>query len=1067
MVQKNAARRVLCGLLLAACLLGLLPGRAYAAEDGGQKTVRVGWFEDSYNITGSDGQRSGYGYEYQQSLAAYTGWTYEYVEAGWSDLLKMLQNGQIDLMSGVSYTEERAETMLFSERPMGEEKYYLYADVAHTNISASDLQTLNGKRVGLLEGSIQATQFYQWEATHGLDMAYVPVTGLEDAKAKLDAQEIDCLVSTETPQLVELGLSAIVTVGGSDIYFVINQDHPELKEALDSAMRRIQSGKPFYSDTLYQRYLSAESASTLNQEEREWVAAHTPIRIGWVNGDSGVSDLIAKTMQLRGVLMDYILTAADCLDNQALEFELYGFNTQQEQLQALQDGQIDMIFHFSQNPYAAEENGFVLSDTVFSANMAAVTAKSYFDESAANTVAIQKDDLRTKWTVAYNYPNWEILEYGSVAETEKAVRSGEADCLIADPELLPKYIEDSKLYSFYLTQPDNCAFAVRLGEGTLVSILNKTLKTMSASTLTAALSMYNNTVQKTTVLGFVKEHLVGVAVLIVLVFLVILALLLRSQRAQAKAQELNRQLQSSQQELQKALTKAEKASSAKTTFLSNMSHDIRTPMNAIVGTTALMEHDQDDPEKLRSYIRKVQSSSQHMLSLINDILDMSRIESDEVTLNQEPVSLADQVGQVESILRPMVEDHGQDFTIRVHEIVHEYLIGDAVRLRQIFINLLSNAVKYTPYGGSIRFDLAELPSVDPDYARIQVTVTDTGYGMTPEFTAHIFEPFTRAENSTTNRIQGTGLGMAITKSIVDLMGGTITVRSEPNKGSRFQVTLPLRIDRSIGHVIETKGVLLISDEEQLLRNASASFRESGLPFYLARNREEVAALLPAQTIDTILLSGFLRDPQLPAIVTLLREQAQDAVLVFCVDYAQQEQVAEILNQSGVNGLITRPFFFSNFARTVNQARGLVPQAEQDTGKRLEGMKFLCAEDNALNAEILTAILDMNGASCAIYPDGKQLVDAFASVKPGDYDAILMDVQMPVMNGLDATRAIRRGDNPLGKTIPIIAMTANAFSSDVQECLDAGMNAHVPKPLDISTLERAVQSATAASRRRQA
>ena len=394
-------------------------------------------------------------------------------------------------------------------------------------------------------------------------------------------------------------------------------------------------------------------------------------------------------------------------------------------------------------------------------------------------------------------------------------------------------------------------------------------------------------------------------------------------------------------EKQQALEQAEAATRAKSQFLSNMSHDIRTPMNAIFGIAQLMEHDKNDSEKMDDHIRKLKFSSQHLLSLINDILDMSKIESHEVSLNREFINLTDQVMQLKSIICPQTEEKKQKFLVKMHEIRHENLVGDAVRLRQILINLLSNAMKYTPNGGTILFEITEKHSDEQSRSVFEFSVTDTGYGMSQDFIKRIFEPFTRAENSVTNKIQGTGLGMAITKNIVDLMGGTITLDSELGKGSCFQVTIPLEI----------------ADEE------------------------EVSAV---------------ENPE------------------------EQDQ---------------------------NQAI--------DTS--LQGMNFLCAEDNELNAEILDAILEMEGATCTILPDGQQIAERFKTVKPGEYDAILMDMQMPVMNGLEATRAIRESDNPLGKTIPIIAMTANAFSSDVQECLNAGMDAHLSKPLDVEALKRTIRT----------
>ena len=412
------------------------------------------------------------------------------------------------------------------------------------------------------------------------------------------------------------------------------------------------------------------------------------------------------------------------------------------------------------------------------------------------------------------------------------------------------------------------------------------------------------------------------------------------------------------------------ANKAKSEFLSNMSHDIRTPMNAIVGITDLMAHETDTSDKMHTYIEKVRMSSRHLLSLVNDVLDMSKIESSEVALNQDSISLAEQVGQVDSIIRSQTNERGQSFRIRVHEVAHEYLIGDGVRLRQIFLNLLSNAVKYTPYGGYVRFDLTELPCDKPGHATFRITVEDNGYGMTPEFVAHIFEPFT-----------------------------------------------------------------------------------------LAATEGEARRQLARHPADVILLNGYLHDAHLADTVKALRESARDAVLLFCCDYAQPEQVHEILTKSGVDGLIARPFFLSNLIRAVDGAKDSDMALPQKSGSVLRGKRFLCAEDNLLNAEILEAILDMHGAACTIYPNGQKLVEAFQSVKPGEYDAILMDVQMSVMNGLEATRAIRAGENPLGQTIPILAMTANAFTEDIQVCLDAGMDAHVSKPLEISVLERTLLSVT--------
>ncbi len=535
--------------------------------------------------------------------------------------------------------------------------------------------------------------------------------------------------------------------------------------------------------------------------------------------------------------------------------------------------------------------------------------------------------------------------------------------------------------------------------------------------------------------------------------------MITAQRAyQARLEELNKDLEEERQRADEARQEAVDATKAKSQFLSSMSHDIRTPMNAILGMANLIEHELNDPTKVRYYVKKLQNSGTYMLGLINDILDMSKIESGDVQINQEPIKLAEQVGQIESIIRAQSNEKRQKLTVAVRELTHEYLIGDSIRLRQIFLNLLTNAVKYTPAGGAIRMEIAELPSDKPGYAMIRTTVRDNGYGMSPEFVAKIFQPFTREQNSTINKIQGTGLGMSITKSLVDLMGGTITVESEKDEGSTFVVTLPMSIDPNANYFTGLQSVLLISEDESLRANVQAALKETDISLRIASATDEALAMLREEHSDAVMVTDHLESDKLPETVRELREAAGNNVLVFCCGYMYLESVRAALVECSLDGLIARPFFFENLSLAVAHSREsntVVSKAKPISS--LKGKRFLCAEDNDLNAEILDALLSIHGAFCEIYPDGKALVEKFNTVEEGEYDAILMDVQMPNMNGMEATRVIRAGSNPLGRTIPIIAMTANAFSTDVEDCLNAGMDAHLAKPIDISGLERLVET----------
>ena len=1065
-IQKKWSR---CGsiLLCLLCLLALVPVTAKAEEtttNQKPETVRVGWYEDSYHITGANGARSGYAYEYEQALAAYTGWNYEYVKGDWSELLQMLQNGEIDLIAALSYTDDRAQTMLFSDLPMGHEKYYLYADLSNKEISPSNLATLNGKRIVVMEDSVQATQFYDWEAQHNIQTQHINIDSFERAKEKALNHEIDGVISTETPAWVDANLSAIATTGGSDIYYGVNKKRPDLKEKLDEAMRKMEYDKPFYADELYQRYLSAQSVAVLSNDETQWLDQHGAIRIGCLNDDLGFSTKDAESGAFVGVLNDYIQYAANSLKNQTLAFELNGFDSQTEEIEALQKGEIDMIFHVNQNPYAAEDNGFALSNTVLTINLAAVTANDYLDESAANCVAVEKDNLPLQWFISYNYPDWQIELYDTFDGAVKAVRSGDADCFLVRTGELPEYLKDHNLHSVFLTKAGDVSFAVKRGNAVLLSVLNKTLKPMPASMLSGALSTYENRERKVTFSDYLKDNQLGFIAILSTLFLAILLLILgflrKSQRAEAQArqaasqlQELNQKLQESQRELQAALLQAEGANSAKTTFLSNMSHDIRTPMNAIVGISNLMAAELNDPDKLREHIDKLQSSSQYLLSLINDILDMSKIEAGKSVLHNERMNLGEQVTQLDTIIRPQAQAKKQTLTIRTENLRHENVIGDPMRLRQVLLNILSNAVKYTNDCGKIDFTIEEIPR-EGHYARYKFTITDNGIGMTPEFMTHLYDSFARAENSVTNKVQGTGLGMAIAKNIVELMGGAIHADSTVGKGTRFEVTLDFHIDEQADASIQKMQILILDCSPHTLAQIQEAVLGKPVILQTAYGVGEAIKQLHKYTFDAV-LTGHTNDSSQIAENKQLREAEPDIILIGA-GKRPRDEVMEELPGVGLDGYVSMPFFLSNMEAEVNRVREARASTPHKDEAPLRGMKFLCAEDNDLNAEILDSLLEMAGATCTVYSDGAEIVKAFETVKPGDYDVILMDVQMPNMNGLEATRAIRNGSNPLGKTIPIIAMTANAFSDDIQRCLDAGMDAHLAKPVDMAEVERTVR-----------
>ncbi len=515
--------------------------------------------------------------------------------------------------------------------------------------------------------------------------------------------------------------------------------------------------------------------------------------------------------------------------------------------------------------------------------------------------------------------------------------------------------------------------------------------------------------------------------------------------------------------LTEALDIAQAANQSKSAFLSNMSHDIRTPMNAIVGLSTLLQRDAENPDKVREHTRKITASSQHLLGLINDVLDMSKIESGKTTINMGEIDLAEIIEELGTIMRPQAKAKQQKFEVYIHDLTDEHVLGDRLRINQVLINILSNAVKYTPEGGKIEFTVEQIPYSVKGFAHIRFHVKDNGIGMSEEYLKHIFDPFSRSEDVASSGIQGTGLGMAITKNLVDLMGGSITVESELGKGSLFTLDLELQIvesntDADFWQDNKICRVLVVDDEVDICTAIMAAMANTGVELQYALDgmtavRMAERALEEGQEYDIILLDWKM--PIMDGLATSKRIHqviTNDVPFVILTSYDYSD-IEEESRSAGIDAFLPKPFFLGSLKEVVRTLRAK-SKLETNVGKHdeeLKGRNFLAAEDNELNAEILEEMLGMMDAKCEIMSDGKAVCERFEASEPNEFDAILMDIQMPVMNGYEAARAIRSSSHPNAKTIPIIAMTANAFAEDVAKALDAGMDAHISKPVDIEKM----------------
>ena len=900
-------------------LAALLPASAIAQQGRG-KVVRVGLFEDTYHKVNADGELYGYGYEYLQKIASYTGWTIEYVEADWYTCFDKLASGEIDILNGISYTDERSQEMLFSTLPMAEERYFLYGDSRDLKIDPADAHSVSGKTVGVMEGAIPEDVLNAWEKDNGVTTNHTQITTAEDVLANLEAGAMDCFVSVEEVWDQDY-VTPLLYIGSSDVYFAINQGRTDIKKELDGAMARISSTDPFYNDALYEKYFAAPTPAVVTDDERSWIEAHGPIRVGFIIGDVNIGEVDEATGEVSGVICDYIEYARNCLgDDVTLEFETCGYENMEAELTALANGEIDMIFKVPHNNHYVAEYNLSLSDTTLEIPYSAVSLPGSFDQFGDVTVAIPTDNWVKKWYVECCYPSWTIVDCDSVADAARMVRNGQADCFLNRSGTARRYVKDSAYQVNMLKYDISTSFGVRRQDTALLSILNKTVAAMPDGLLDNALTTYDNESSSVTLAEFVRDNLADVVVVAAALALAFGTVLFAWRKTKSDAVRQRETDEAYQRELVAAKQAAEMANATKTDFLRRMSHDIRTPINGIRGMVQIAGHNEGDPEKLKDCNEKIWKATDHLLSLVNDVLDMNKLESGQFTVRHEPFVLSQILDEVNAIAEAQAAEHGVTFIAQdPGEVEHDYLVGSPVYLQRIFSNFLTNAVKYNRPGGFVRVYGREL-SFDGKTALYEFVCEDNGIGMSEEFLEHAFEAFSQegqAEARTT--YSGTGLGLSISKSLIELLGGEVELTSKLGEGTRVVFRIPFEVAEESD-----------CDERQ-------------------------------------------------------------------ADYA---------------------------------------------GVRFDGVRVLLVEDNDLNAEIATFMLERRGMEVTRVENGRLAVDALAAC-PSDYDVVFMDVMMPVMDGLAATREIR---GSLGCDVPIFAMTANAFTDDVQRSLDAGMDEHLTKPL---------------------
>lgn len=925
-IGKKDKKKRLCLSILALIMLLFVPVFAYASEiksDGKttqamkeeNKTVRVGYFPYANFQEGGYGEhKQGAGYEYLQKISYITGWKYEYVYGSFKECLDMLADGEIDLLGSVSYTPERAESIDYSTYAEGTERYWIYTREEHANLADGDLKQMNGCRIGATDGSYQKELLEKWLDSNQIQAEVVICKGYDEMIEKLDALVVPALS-------VNSDFIAIANIGAGDCYFGVSKSRPDLLEELNSALEEINNTETDYSSKLYARYEGKAVINyALNKEEKQWLDAHeNTICVGYLK------DNLPFCGEENGKLTGILGTVLDTVQEKyKITIKAVPCSTGEQMNEALQSGEIDIAGPIIQDLYTQEQFQVILTDEIFDITPVVIYKGNEY-RSSLSTIAATDTSLYSELMVSFLFPDAEIKQYDTQEECLEAVANGKAGATVIPSSKINLLNESpmTKSLSFAeMAKRQELALFTKRENRRAATIINKAIE-QSSNVLNGVVLAQNSVSEKKMTLQDVFAEYGGLAVGVSFVIVFVLLLLVYSLSVSRKKQ----------MEALKEAQDANAANIAKTTFLNHMSHDIRTPMNAIVGFTDIAMKRKPDKE-VENCLKKIRQSSEYLMTLINDVLDISRIESGKLEYKPVPADLRDIINTVSSIARGYMENRDLNFCVSREELKTPYVMADELRIREVLLNIISNAVKFTKDGGTISFVAENCPGNDEHHVIVRYRISDTGIGMSEEFQSRIFDEFTQENDGARTSYKGTGLGMAIAKKYVDLMGGKIEVSSRQGIGSTFTVEIPLRIAEQV-----------LTEKEEKLRK------------------------------------------------------------------------------------------------------------EMD----LHGLHVLLAEDNDLNAEIAVSLLEEQGMIVTRAADGKSALLQFCNTAPGTFDLILMDVMMPEMNGYETTKAIRNlSDRPDGKEIPIVAMTANAFAEDVQAALDAGMDDHVAKPMDMDILISAIE-----------